>query len=257
MEAVRWTALKGKNTQVDCSTSSRFPHVNGLSPPTPKCPLGAVSEILPLVHFPRSLYDIHLEIHQVIIPRYIIGFSGHRHLTDAASIRAAIHASLAALKAHAIAQGAQVEFYSSAAYGADLLALDCATELQIPIHLSLPLPEDEFGQDFVGHDEDWSQAQTFISAARNGTNGGTFRVQPDHHRSECFYAEATKLVDACDFLLTVWDGEKAHGLAGTAQVIDLAIAHQKPVLRISTVDPKPVSCIELAFALPSAAFGAK
>lgn len=187
----------------------------------------------------------------MIIPRYIIGFSGHRHLAEAHNIRSAIHASLSALKAHALAQGAQVELYSSAAYGADLLALDCATKLQIPIHLSLPLPEDEFVQDFVDHDEDWSQAHSFISVARNGANGGTFRVQRDHHRSECYYAEATKLVDACDFLLTVWDGEKAQGLGGTAQVIDLAIAHQKPVLRISTVDPKPISPAEITAAWPA------
>lgn len=39
---------------------------------------------------------------------------------------------------------------------------------------------------------------------------------------EAFYAAGKAVVDACDWLIAVWDGEPARGLGGSADVVAYA-----------------------------------
>lgn len=179
---------------------------------------------------------------RVISPRFIIGFSGHRSLAHPAAVKAALYSTLEQLRDTARGHGGVLEFYGSAAYGSDLLALECARDLGIPIHLLLPMPEAQFAEDFAGHAAEWAQAREFIAAASRGENGGTFRVLRDHQpRPDCYHGQATRLTDACDLLLAVWNGQPAQGTGGTGEVIALARSLGRPVLTIPADTPAAVS----------------
>ncbi len=188
----------------------------------------------------------------ILTPVWIIGFSGHRNLPHPDATREALLSTLQSLQSAAALKGAKVELYTSAAAGADLLALSCARSLNIPVHLLLPLPEADFAADFEGRGEEWAQASEFIAAARRGDNGGTTRVLRDHPlRDDCYYGQVTRIVDACDLLLVVWDGEAARGPGGTGDAVELAKARHRPLLHISSVNPKALSPAEIEKSCPA------
>ena len=94
--------------------------------------------------------------------------------------------------------------------------------------------------------------QEFIAAASRGENGGTFRVLREHQpRPDCYHGQATRLTDACDLLLAVWNGQPAQGPGGTGEVITLAESQGRPVLTISADAPAAVSPAAIVNAWPA------
>lgn len=61
-------------------------------------------------------------------------------------------------------------------------------------------------------------------------------------RKEAFKNAGHFIVNHCDVLIAVWDGEKSKGIGGTSDVIDYAISKKRPVIIIST---NPSNTIEL------------
>ncbi len=188
----------------------------------------------------------------ILTPVWIIGFSGHRNLPHPDATREALLSTLRSLQTAAALKGASVAIYTSAAAGADLLALSCARSLKIPIHLLLPLPEEDFAKDFERRGEERAQASEYIAAASRGDNGGTFRVLRDHPvRDDCYYGQVTRIVDACDILLVVWDGEDARGPGGTGDAVQLAKARHRPLLHISAEKPQSPGQSDIEKACPA------
>ncbi len=179
-------------------------------------------------------------MHSMITPVWIVGFSGHRNLPQAQLVADAVRQALEALQARAQKQGGTIEFYSSAACGADTLAAETAHALGIPVHLILPMPEEAFRADFENEDktfraDDWQRVQALITNARNGKNGGSLRLaRGTHLRPECYYDTGMQVLEACDSVLVVWDELPARGLGGTTDVVDQARISQKPLLFISS-----------------------
>jgi hypothetical protein len=188
----------------------------------------------------------------MITPRFVIAFSGHRQLPQPGAVSLALRETFRRMQQQAAEHGGVLDLYCSAAYGADLIALECARELGITIHLLLPLPEEEFAKDFAGHEAEWQKAQEFIAAAQRGENGGTFRVlRGDTQRPDCYHSQATRLVDACDILLTVWNGRPAAGLGGTGELIEMAHSLHRPVLTIPADAPALVKLDDIVAAWPA------
>lgn len=79
-----------------------------------------------------------------ICPMWIIGFAGRRTGIDEQSLGPIIEGELRALYEWARTVNGSLHFYSSVTDGADLLALDCAERLDLPLHVVLPVPEREF-----------------------------------------------------------------------------------------------------------------
>ncbi len=125
------------------------------------------------------------EFSPLITPVWIIGFTGHRPKdapgrtsAELEHVAPLIRGERKALQAKARAQAGRADFLCGAAAGADLIAAREATTLGMAVHIMLPMPENEFANDFAKPEfqADWLLAQQFIQDAMDGVNGATFRV---------------------------------------------------------------------------------
>ena len=187
---------------------------------------------------------------RLITPRFIIGFSGHRTLSQPALITPAIETALVELARLARDRHhGEVEFFSSIACGADTLAVETARRLKLPVHIVIPKPieshdesrqlslDDGFAADFWQdgnlQQEDWDRAWTQIQDARQGTDGGTLRLVRGAQTSpECYYDAGVQVLDVSDAVIAVWDGRPSGGLGGTADIVEIARIRQLPLLLI-------------------------
>lgn len=104
----------------------------------------------------------------MITPTWIIGFTGHRPKdspgrtsTEMKDLAETIHKELAVLQAKALAQEGRAEFLCGLAAGADVIAAQQAEKLGMPVHVILPMQEEEFKKDFLYQPpfaEKWAQA---------------------------------------------------------------------------------------------------
>jgi fumarate reductase subunit D len=172
----------------------------------------------------------------MIKPRYLIGFTGHRSGYDEAVIRPALVKVLTDLKERAQKVGGQAELYASVAEGGDTLCVEVARELEMPVHLLLPLEEGEFEKDFSSSAA-WkrSQAQLTIARQRPGRDSEHL-VSGEATRPECYFNQAIHMLDAVDVVVALWDGQPSRGLGGTAQVIAQAREIGTLVVQIASTD---------------------
>jgi hypothetical protein len=185
-------------------------------------------------------------------PAWIIGFSGHRNLAHPELVRQSLHTALSTSMAAVSEAGGQAHLYVSAAYGADLLSIEVAESLGIPVHLVLPKPviTDEqggvsfvegFASDFINAAcepmrREWEQALAYIRKAERGEDGWTFRlVNGTQVDPECYYDAGIQIMEAADLFLTVWDRQPARGLGGTAEMVEQA---DKLGLPMQCIDPE-------------------
>lgn len=186
-------------------------------------------------------------------PVYILAFSGHRKIGDPEGLRIRIRRALIRYQQSTEALGGELHLHCSMAYGSDLLAVEEAEDLGIPVHLILPreLAPEPVGNaapqgmaaDFVDDETgafrtaDWTRARRAIENARKGRNSGTLRfVTPEPPAPECYYDAGIRMLTAADGLLIVWNGQQARGLGGTADIYDHARMMDIPVGIISLDD---------------------
>lgn len=180
-------------------------------------------------------------------PAWIIGFSGHRHLARPDLARAGIHVGLSRSKEKIARAGGRLHLFVSAAYGADLLAIEVAESLQIPVHIILPKPlffledgsistSEGFGADYrdaAGNllIDAWERAHHWIRKAQRGEDGWTYRlVNGTQVDPECYYDAGVQVMEASDLFLAVWDRQPARGLGGTAEMVEQAEKLQLPTI---------------------------
>jgi hypothetical protein len=192
---------------------------------------------------------------RMITPRYLAGFTGHRQLDNPDAVRTALAAELASLKTRIEQAGGILEFYSSAAYGADTIACEEAESLGIPVHIILPKPvvfdpetgeldrKEGFAADFWKDgtflDDEWRSTYNLIQTAESGVKGGTLRLTTGSlAHPECYYDTGLQMLEAIDVLIAVWDGQPARGLGGTQHFVSLADKAQMPSIIISPAGDK-------------------
>lgn len=151
---------------------------------------------------------------------HVVGFTGHRQLTDPAGVAAAITTILGDLQREApgewIAQ-------SSAAEGADLLFVQTALELKLGWEAVLPLPLVDFARDFTP--ERWAEVHELLKRAEHLE----VAAEPGS-RDEAYLTGGFEIVNNSDVLLAVWDGQPARGKGGTADVVAYARAMGHPIV---------------------------
>ena len=188
-------------------------------------------------------------------PVFIVAFAGHRKLPEPDAVRKAVRAQLVRLRERAEAVGGTLEYYASIAYGADAMAAEECRDLEIPVHLILPKPvvfkKDDSGEinrkrgfaaDFWDGDPhsggsfreaDWNRSLEQIEDAQNGVGGGSLRISSGSQTDpECYYESGLRMLETCDVLLAVWDGEEAHGLGGTGDMVEYARHHDLPIVMV-------------------------
>lgn len=154
---------------------------------------------------------------------HVVGFSGHRMLNDTAGAAQAITAVLEELRREApgewIAQ-------SSVAAGSDQLFVHSAFAAGMGWEALLPLPLIDFERDFTP--EEWQGVKALLDRAEHVS------VVPEPGtRDEAYLSGGFEIVNNCDVLLVVWDGQPARGKGGTADVVSYARAMQRPLLIIN------------------------
>jgi hypothetical protein len=161
-------------------------------------------------------------------PVWIVGVLGHRTLAQPAAVEAVFERELRGILAAAARHSGELHVQTSAAAGTDLLAIRVARRLGLPVHVLLPLKEEEFFQDFAGHAAELAEAQAALAEARANRHRDSVRVAlTTVSRPACYFDTDIRIVETSD-LLTVWNGAGTDQLGGTGQIASLARALGKP-----------------------------
>jgi hypothetical protein len=173
-----------------------------------------------------------------------IGVTGHREHklegADIAIVTATVARTLAQLQQalqvvgthHHLAfsnEPPQLRMVSALADGADTIVAKAALAAGWRVDACLPFPRDEYANDFsvaAHHDE-------FVALLARVSS--TFELPGNHNEAIAAYEAVGHLVlEQCDVLLALWDGDPYRGRGGTSRVVADAVARRIPVIHIHT-----------------------
>jgi len=154
----------------------------------------------------------------------IVGFTGHRDLTEPGQVAAQIDLALNRLS-DAFGPLAAV---SSLAKGADMLFLAEVTRRKLPLWLQLPFPLGRLEKDFSP--TDWEKVRPYFKAALQ-----VEEITGTASDDEAYMEVGENVVELADVVVAVWDGKPAAGLGGTADIVDHARELGKPLIWINPI----------------------
>lgn len=140
--------------------------------------------------------------------------TGHRGLADPDEVGRRVAAALDACLSGVPA--GQVEVWSSLAEGADRIVAHKVLERPgARLVAVLPLDPDEYRADFTGADSLAEFDELLALADRVEVTG------PDASgsRTSAYERAGHVVLDRCEVLLALWDGEPARGRGGTAEIV--------------------------------------
>lgn len=143
-----------------------------------------------------------------------IGVSGHRLLTKKQEIKAGIDEVLAHIAA--TFPGRDWVILSSLAEGADCLFVQKARQRQaVKLIVPLPMPVDHYLETFTTR----SARREFLRLYQGAEK--TVNIEPKLTSEKAFLAAGMYIVQHCELLVTIWNGQEALGLGGTGQIVAL------------------------------------
>jgi hypothetical protein len=158
-----------------------------------------------------------------MIPEWsIVGFSGHRELTQPSSVAAQIGAALDRLAATC----GSLSAVSSAASGADIIFLEEVARRKLPHLIILPFHKARFEKDFTP--SDWPRVQACVGKALH-----VEEISGAASDDEAYMEAGERTVEQADIVIAVWDGQPAAGLGGTADAVAHARMLEKPLIWIN------------------------
>ena len=112
------------------------------------------------------------------------------------------------------------------AEGADQVAAEVALDLGYRINAVLPLPVDDYRDDFSPAGK--MRLERLLSRAES-----VLEFPPQPAGRDIGYGLAGRATVAhCDVLIALWDGEPARGSGGTAEIVSMALRQGVPVIHI-------------------------
>ena len=195
------------------------------------------------------------EINSPIKPRLClaVGVTGHREHrlegVDSAALTLAINTLLAQIgqatafihKHHPAAfasDAPQLRMVSALADGADTMVAKAALAAGWRVDACLPFPREQYANDFTHaarHDD-------FVALLEQVT--ATFELPGNHGAATAAYEAVGRLVlEQCDVLLALWDGDQNRGRGGTSRVVADAVARHIPVIHINTHAEMPTQLL--------------
>ena len=161
-----------------------------------------------------------------------IGVTGHRDLADPDALREPIREALRQLKGIVdIAPGAGLVTVavSALAEGADrLVAEEVLADHDGRLEVALPLPDEEYIEDFKTE----ASRQEFRNLLDRASD--TWQAPFSLSRGEAYERAGRYVVDRCDALIALWDGEPSRGRGGTAEIIGSAQEKGVPIAWVHT-----------------------
>ena len=154
----------------------------------------------------------------------IIGVTGHRNLPKFSQIRLCVQEVISGLAQ----QTGRLIVLSPLAEGADRLV---ATEvLRLPnssLRVVLPLEIEEYRKDFkspasIAEFQDLLDRAELVKV-----------LAPAENREMAYKSVGRYVVDHCDFLIALWDGNETHKQGGTAEIVTYARNKHKPLCWIN------------------------
>ena len=160
---------------------------------------------------------------------YRIGVTGHRLLSDLDKIREgvaqAFNLLLGAFPNHSLI------IISPLAEGTDRLVAEyglsqAGGKLIVPLPMPLPIYLSQFSSETSRREFSRLLAQADL----------VVDLPPLADRHQAYRAVGRYIVDQCDVLIAVWDGQEAQGVGGTGEVVAYARASGKPILIIHAIN---------------------
>lgn len=124
-------------------------------------------------------------------------------------------------------------FVSPLAEGADQFGATVALELGYSLQAILPLPREDYRQDFAGAGE--ARFDSLLGRAESVLELPAQRSG----RAESYMLAGRATLAHSDILIALWDGEPARGTGGTAEVVSLALRRGVPVIHLATQPDDP------------------
>lgn len=147
------------------------------------------------------------------------GFSGHQDL--AGSEQWISKELLNTIEQTGITSGV-----TSLAIGGDQLFAKVLRTLNLPYQVVVPCKG--YDKTFPEHDR-----STYLHLLRLAQK--TTVLNFDEPSELAFYNAGMRVVDIADMLVTVWDGKPAHGLGGTADIVEFARSRGKLIIHIDHI----------------------
>jgi nucleoside 2-deoxyribosyltransferase len=166
-----------------------------------------------------------------------IGVTGHRDLADPDALRAPIREALLRLTKNVpVAPGAGLALVvvSALAEGADrLVAQEVLADFDARLEVALPMAAGAYAEDFKTE----ASKQEFRCLLAQASD--TWQVPGELDREAAYERAGRYMVDRCDVIIAVWDGEKSQGRGGTAEIVGYAQEHGTPIAWVHTKGGPP------------------
>jgi hypothetical protein len=158
-----------------------------------------------------------------------IAIIGHRpaRIVDPAAVENQVRDILLRIQA-ALGLSARLRVVSALAEGADRIGAAAALSTGAAFDVVLPFSPAEYEHDFA----EQASRNAFRALLEKAEEVLTL-AGPDAPRDLAYEAAGKALLDNCDLLVAVWDGEPGRGRGGTQEVIAGAVRRQLPIVIIS------------------------
>jgi hypothetical protein len=153
-----------------------------------------------------------------------VGVTGHRHLADETTVQRLCIEAIGELDADADS----IEILSSLAEGADRLVAELVPDHAARLLAILPLEPHDYREDFATA----SSRERFDTLLAGASSVEVTGPHVDGTRESAYERAGLAIVDRCDVLLALWDGEPSLGRGGTAQIVEAARDRDRVVIHI-------------------------
>ena len=115
------------------------------------------------------------------------------------------------------------------------------------IEVVVPLAKEDYLEDFTTaasraeFEYLFKKARRPITLEEDSLKGEHPGRDPKEVKRQAYENVGRYVVDKCDVLIALWDGENARGKGGTAEIIEYAKKKQRPVMVVSTKAPHDIS----------------
>lgn len=161
-----------------------------------------------------------------------IGVTGHRFLAEVDKVAAGVDEAL-----HRIEQafpGQPLTVISPLAEGADrLVAHRALARSRARLAVPLPVPQSDYMTDF----ESVESREEFLGLLDQADE--VIVLPPAPTRDEAYEAVGLYVLDHCDVLIAVWDGQSAQGQGGTGDIVAQARQRGLPLAWIHAGNRRP------------------
>lgn len=115
------------------------------------------------------------------------------------------------------------------------------------IEVVLPLTKEDYLTDFateasrVEFEELFAKARRPITLRQSSSNKCPLTADPKEARRQAYRNVGVYVVNECDVLIALWDGEAPKKAGGTAEIVEYAKKKKRPLIIISTKTPHEIS----------------